>query len=327
MIDIAALIQGASFLWTPLTVAVLVGVASLLTLMAFAPAEATRAIRSRLENYLPEPADTLEEIDMGRSFGARALAPVLRSVLRALGRLVPRRNIEHTQDLLMQAGQPMGLTALDFYGLRLMMVAVLGGMYFFLLGRALPLPTALRNALGAGLVGFLLPAIWVRSRARGRQRRILRALPDALDMLTIGVEAGLAFESALMRVSQRWDNDLTRELRRTVAEMRVGTPRDVALQRLAQRAKVPDLVTFVAVLVQSTQLGVSIAQVLHTQAAQMRVRRRQRAEELARQAGLKMVFALLLFVFPAMLVVILGPSVPAFGAFFESLGGGGIGIR
>jgi tight adherence protein C len=325
--DIANLIQGASFLWTPLTVAILVGAASLLTLLAFAPAEATQAIRSRLESYLPEPTDTLEEIDMRRPFRSRAVMPVVRSVLRALGRLVPRRNVEHTNELLMQAGQPFGLTALDFYGLRLMLVALFFAGYFLLLGRSLPLPTGLRNAAGAGLVGFILPLLWVRSRARGRQRRILRALPDALDMLTIGVEAGLAFESALLRVSQRWDNDLTRELRRTVAEMRVGTPRDVALQRLAQRAKVPDLVTFVAVLVQSTQLGVSIAQVLHTQAAQMRVRRRQRAEELARQAGLKMVFALLLFVFPAMLVVILGPSLPAFATFFQSIGGGGLGIE
>jgi len=324
--DIASLIEGTSFLWSPLTVALLVGVATVLTLMAFAPGEATQAIKTRLDAYVPESTDALDEMDMGRPFRSRALAPVMRGVLRSLGRFVPRRYIEQTRDLLLQAGQPFGLTALDFYGLRLMLVALFGAGYFFSIGRALPLGTGLRNALGAGLVGFLLPAIWMRSRARSRQRKILRALPDALDMLTIGVEAGLAFESALLRVSQRWDNELTRELRRTVAEMRVGTPRDVALQRLAQRANVPDLVTFVAILVQSTQLGVSIAQVLHTQAAQMRVRRRQRAEELARQAGLKMVFALLLFVFPAMLVVILGPTLPAFATFFESMGGGGIGL-
>jgi tight adherence protein C len=160
-------------------------------------------------------------------------------------------------------------------------------------------------------------------RVRRRKHDILRALPDALDMLTIGVEAGLAFETALLRVGERWDNPLTREFRRAVNEMRVGTPRDVALRRVVDRADVPELSTFIAVLIQSSQLGVSIAQVLHTQAAQMRVRRRQRAEELARQAGLKMVFVLLLFVFPAMLVVILGPSLPAFADFFDAIGGGG----
>jgi tight adherence protein C len=138
-------------------------------------------------------------------------------------------------------------------------------------------------------------------------------------MLTIGVEAGLAFESALVRVGEQWENALTRELRRAVTEMRVGTPQDVALWRMVERAGVQDLRTFVATLIQSTQLGVSIAQVLHVEAAQMRVRRQQRAEELARQAGIKMLFPLILFVFPAMLVVILGPSVPAFLAFFRAM--------
>ena len=170
---------------------------------------------------------------------------------------------------------------------------------------------ALRNALLVGGLGYFLPLLWLRRRVRRRQHEITRALPDALDMLTIGVEAGLAFESALLKVGERWNNALTREFHRAVAEMRVGTARDLALQRMADRTGVQDLGTFVAVLVQSSQLGVSIAQVLHTQAAQMRVKRRQRAEELARQAGVKMVFPLVFLIFPAMFVVVLGPGIPA----------------
>ena len=319
--DVTSLITGTSFLWSPFTFAILVGLAAILVLMAFMPGEAVRVIQDRLDIYV-ETGDALDDIDMRRPFASRALAPLARSVLRGLGRLVPKRNVEHMRELLQQAGEPFGLSALDFYGLRLIVIALFGLGYFFLLGRALPLTTALRNTLGAAVIGYVLPTIWLRSRVRRRKHKILRALPDALDMLTIGVEAGLAFESALLRVSQRWDNELTRELRRTVTEMRVGTPRDVALQRLADRAKVSELGTFIAVLIQSTQLGVSIAQVLHTQSAQMRVQRRQRAEELARQAGLKMVFALLFFVFPSILIVILGPSIPAFATFFDSIGGG-----
>ena len=129
-------------------------------------------------------------------------------------------------------------------------------------------------------------------------------------MLTIGVEAGLAFESAMLRVSDHWDNAITRELRRAVLEMRVGASRDVALERLADRTDVADLRTFVIVLMQSTRLGVSIAQVLHNQSVVMRQKRRQRAEELARQAPVKLAIPLVLLIFPALLVVIMGPAVP-----------------
>jgi tight adherence protein C len=123
----------------------------------------------------------------------------------------------------------------------------------------------------------------------------------------------------MLKVGERWDNALTRELRRAVAEMRVGTPRDAALQRVAERTGVEGLQTFVSVLNQSSQLGVSVAKVLHAQAAEQRVRRRQRAEELARQAGGKMVFPLVFFIFPAIFVVVLGPAIPGIISFFSLL--------
>jgi tight adherence protein C len=161
-------------------------------------------------------------------------------------------------------------------------------------------------------VGFFLPAFWLRRRVRQRKHEIDRALPDALDMLTIGVEAGLAFESALLRVAEQWQNALTEEFRRAVREMQLGSAREEALRRMADRTGVESLGTFVAVLVQSTRLGVSIAQVLHTQAAQMRLKRRQLAEERARQASVKMVFPLVFLIFPAIFIIVLGPSVPEF---------------
>lgn len=310
-------------LWSPLTFAVLVGLAVILAWLAFVPVRPPSDVQDRLVDYAGE-VDVIEETEISRSFFSRAVSPAVRSVLQLFGRIAPKRNIENTHQLLVYAGEPGRLGALDFYGIRFLFAVLLAAGYYFLLGRPLGLALGLRNTAIVALAGYFLPFLWLRQRARRRQHAILRALPDALDMLTVGVAAGLAFESAMLRVGEKWKNALTEEFARAVAEMRVGMPRNEALTRMADRCGVQELTTFVAILVQSSQLGVSIADVLHAQAAQMRIRRRQRAEELARQAGIKMLFPLLFFIFPAILVVILGPSIPAFQAFFAS-GVGGVG--
>lgn len=303
--DVTYLIESGGFLWSPFAFAGLIGLATVLVWLALAPQ--AREVQERLDGY-GDRRDVIQEEDMGKPFGARVLLPLLRRVLRMLGRLAPKGNVDRTQQMLVQAGEPGGLTVLDFFGLRFLLLVLMGGGYFWWIGQTLPGTTALRNTLILAGLGYFLPLLWLRRRVRGRQHEIIRAFPDALDMLTIGVEAGLAFESALLTVGERWDNALTREFRRAVAEMRVGTARDVALWRVAERTGVEELRSFVAVLVQSSQLGVSIAQVLHSQAAQERVRRRQRAEELARQAGGKMVFPLVFLIMPSMFVVLLGPE-------------------
>jgi tight adherence protein C len=319
--DMGQSILSSGLLWSPLVFAGLVALAALLVWLAFAPVRAVREVQDRMDGYLERP-DALAEADMARPFGARVLGPALRGLLSAVGRLAPRGYAQRAQQALVQAGQPGGLTALDFFGLRLLAGVVPAALYYFLLARLLPpsfgLRSPLLNALIVVVIGFFLPYLWLGSRVRRRKHDIQRALPDALDMLTIGVEAGLAFESAMLKVGDKWHNALTREFRRAVMEMRVGTPRDEALQRMVARAGVADLDTFVAILIQSGQLGVSIAQVLHIQAAQMRIKRQQRAEELARQAGIKMVIPLVFCIFPAILVVLLGPALPAMGAFFRS---------
>jgi len=308
--ETAAVLQNAHALLSPLGFAVLVGLAALCTWLAFAPSPAAREVGARLDDYLPR-ADPIEADEMARPFAARVLGPALRAVLGLFGRLAPLRNLARTEQLLIYAGRPGGLSALDLAGLRVL-VAVVAGAGFFWLTRNTAMTHSLRLIYTFGLagLGYFLPFMWLRMRARRRQREIERALPDALDMMTIGVEAGLGFESAMLKVAERWDNALSRELRRVVAEMRVGTPRDEALRRLAERTGVDGVRSFVSVLIQSSQLGVSIARVLHTQADQERLRRRQRAEELARQAGGKMVFPLVVFMMPTLFIVILGPSLP-----------------
>lgn len=309
-------------MWPAILFGGLVGLAVLANWMAFAPARPQAGVEERLDGLVDRSRE-LEREQMDQPFVKRVLIPMLRTLLHALGRLAPRGRVDRVQSQLSAAGEPRGLTPLDFFGIQILSMLLLGGSYYFLLGQNLPFLTALRNVLLAMVIGYLAPSYWLRARARRRQNQIRRALPDALDMLTVGVEAGLAFESAMLRVAAQWDNPLTREFRRAVTEMRVGVARDQALWRMVERADVEELRTFVAILNQSSQLGVSIAHVLHTQAAQMRIRRRQRAEELARQAAIKLIFPLGLCIFPAMLIVILGPSIPLLGNLFSSLGGAG----
>jgi tight adherence protein C len=304
---------------SPLLVAGLVFLAFGLVWMALAPARKVETVESRLDTYgQPRIDDLIDDQRMSRSFAARVLWPVIQRVLRGIGKLLPSRAASETDHQLLLAGRPGGLGALDFWGLRLLLGAILGGLILATTWRTLPIPSVLLRTGLATAVGFMLPVLWLGMRVRSRKAAILKALPNALDMLSIGVEAGLGFEASMLRVSEQWQNPLTREMQRTVMEIRVGSSRNQALQHLADRTGVPELSTFVAVLIQSTELGVSITEVLHQQAATMREKRRQRAESLARQAAIKMLFPLVFFIFPAMFVVILGPALPR---IVEGLGG------
>jgi tight adherence protein C len=232
---------------------------------------------------------------------------------------MPQKNIDKLNTMLIQAGNPSGLTAMDFVGIRFVLAIGAGAGYFLIMGRSDSFFVLIRNSAIALFIGFMLPKLWLSQRIKQRKVAVRRALPDALDMLTIGVEAGLAFESALLRVGEQWDNALTEEFRRTVSELRVGVPRNEALRHMAERNGVPELTTFIAVLIQSNMLGMSIAQVLHTQADQMRLKRRQMAEEQAHSATVKIVLVLVLFIFPAMFIVILGPVVPQMMESLQSM--------
>jgi len=171
----------------------------------------------------------------------------------------------------------------------------------------------------APALGYYLPGFFLKRRIKERQHQIERALPDVLDMLTICVESGLGLEAAMLRVGDQWDNVLTREMGRAVREMRMGISRAEALRHMVQRTETSDLAAFVAVVVQAEQLGVSIANVLRTQSDQMRVVRWQRAEEQARGAPFKMVFAMVFLIFPSLFIVILGPSIPRFQEFLQGM--------
>jgi tight adherence protein C len=319
--ELVEIIFNTGFLASPLIFAILTGTAVVFVWVAIAPSGSAASQEGRLEGYL-QGRDIMEDEELQRSFWKRVVAPTFKKAFDALSSLSPVRDVERLERLLVHAGSPGNLTAPDVLGIQIIVALAVPGIYLLairLLDRWDGTPTLalVRNGLILAFLGYILPRMWLRNLASKRKREILRNFSDALDLLSVSVDAGLAFDSALVRVTERWDNALTEEFHRVVVEMRVGTPRNLALHRMARRTGVQDVETFVGVLIQSSELGVSIAQTLHTQAAQVRLRRRQRAEELARQASVKMVFALVFFVFPALLVVLLGPGIPR---IFEALG-------
>jgi tight adherence protein C len=254
---------------------------------------------------------TLEEVELSLPFSERVIRPGLNSMLNFLGRLTPQRNLQELQHRLEVAGRPYGWTVLSFTGLRLLASLLLAALVLLLtLFADLTVGRRLILAAACGALGYFLPLLWLNSITRRRQSALQRALPDGLDMLNICVGAGLGFDAALSRVGEQWRTPLSEEFNRVVAEIRLGKTRRQALLDLSRRTEVMEIENFVATIVQADQLGVSIAKVLRTQAEQMRIFRRQRAEEQARQATIKLLFPLVFMIFPALLAVLLGPAIP-----------------
>ena len=253
---------------------------------------------------------TLEELELQQPFHERVLLPALRALLATMGRYGPRQSAERLRVNLQLAGNPGNITPAMFMGLRLLLSLILGALLVVPTFQLLPMTQAILYTAVGFILGYLLPGLWLRRQISGRKRAIRRAMPDALDLLCISVEAGLAFDLALQRVTQKWDDALSREFQRVLSDMRLGRTRREALKDLAQRTGVEDVQTFTAAVIQADQLGVSMANILRLQSDQMRIRRRQRAEALAQQAPVKMLFPMVFLIFPALFVVILGPAVP-----------------
>jgi tight adherence protein C len=265
----------------------------------------------RLYSFAASTPVTLEDVELSQPFSDRVVRPAVSKALDFFGRLTPQRNMQELQHRLELAGRPYGWTVVNFVGLRVVAALLLGALGFVLTLLAdLSFLQRLLLAFALGGLGYYLPIIWLGRRTRQRQSALLRALPDGLDMLNICVGAGLGFDAALSRVSEQWKTPLADEFNRVVAEIRLGKTRRQALLDLARRTEVMELENFVATIVQADQLGVSIAKVLRTQAEQMRILRRQRAEEQARQASIKLLFPLVFMIFPSLLAVLLGPAIP-----------------
>lgn len=268
--------------------------------------------QERLQAYGTRPR-TLTEMEMAQPFSDRVMLPMLRNLTSLMGRITPQRNVEEVRHKLDLAGNPNNWSTADFMGIRglsaLLTLTIAGALMFVL--RAPTNQTLLFAGIGA-VLGYYFPMFWLNFKISGRKHEIEKALPDALDLLTISVEAGLGLDAAMVKVVEKWDNELSRAFARANAEVRLGKLRREALRDMAHRAEVSHLTNFIAAVIQADQLGVSLAKVLRIQSEQMRVRRRQRAEEQAAQAPVKMMFPLVFLIFPSILIVLLGPAVLIF---------------
>jgi len=304
----------------PLLIALGIGGSIIIVFVGLASRSGAAVVEERLGEFGTRSVVSLEEIELSDPFAERVIKPILKNIANAFARLTPRRNVENTQHNLDLAGNPYRWTPAEFTGFRLVAALLIAGLA---LGATLVAHVPLRNQVIAialaGALGYFLPTIWLTLRIRTRKANILKALPDALDLLTISVEAGLGFDAALAKVTEKWTNELSLAFTRVLVEIQMGTLRREALRTMADRAGVPDLTSFVAAIIQADQLGVSLARVLHIQSEQMRIKRRQRAEEAAHTAPIKMMIPLVFLIFPALFVVLLGPALPslksAFGGF------------
>jgi tight adherence protein C len=278
----------------------------------------TDELSGRLKEYVIEPGaparsftpmPDIRKKELSGSILARTIVPAFKRMGRFLGRLTPAGTLDELSRQLTIAGNPMGLGAREFYGVRLLFTGLAFFLAFSTLREGLNLRSLFLSAILL-IVTSNLPKMWLRSRVRSRQNKIRKGLPDALDMLSVCADAGLGFDQSMQRVSEHWDTPLAVEFRRVVSEMEMGISRQRAMRNVAERLDVAELSSFVAVILQSDQLGMSISETLHSQAIQMREERRFRAQEEARKLPLKMLMPMLLFIFPAMMAVVLGPIVP-----------------
>ena len=288
----------------------LAGVACIVIYFGVRRPAAAISIEDRLAQF-SDRQYSLEEIELALPFSQRVIAPAFLRLARSVSRFTPRTSSEKIRIQLIEAGSPSKLGVMEFMGLKIVLSALCGGFIFLLMalsgGGVIQL---VGIPLVVGLIGYRMPTAWLSRKIKERQKEIQMALPDAIDLLTISVEAGLGFDPALQRVADKWENELTWEFRRMLHEMRIGKSRREAMRELATRCNVEDLNVFVSSIVQADQLGVSITQVLRTQARQLRIRRRQRAQEQAQKAPIKMLFPMAFLIFPALYVVLLGPAIP-----------------
>jgi len=268
------------------------------------------AVQTRLTTYAVRPK-TLAEIEFEQPFSERTLKPLLRRLATLLRSRTPDKTIEDIRRDLIVAGRPKNLTVNDFLGLKLAGAIVVGiGAAFFAISAGAPTLVLVIGPIGGAVLGYFLPNLWLRSKIRKRQNEIQLALPDVLDLLVVCVEAGLGFDSAMQKVTQKFDNALTREFAQIINEIRLGKPRREALRDMIERTQVGDVSSFISAIIQADQLGVSTARILSIQSEQMRLKRRQRAEKLAHEAPIKMLIPMALFMLPTIYLVILGPMIP-----------------
>lgn len=268
-------------------------------------------LQDRLAQYGEQEieVESLQEVELKLSFQDRVIIPLVRKLSEITAQFTPQQQLEQSRHMLELAGQTTDPT--QFFLTRIVFTIVLGigGIIMGFVLTESDLTTALAYTFGGFGLGYYFPVLSLKSKISKRQKNIIKSLPDALDLLVICVEAGLGFDAAMGKVYEKWDNELSLAFGRVLREIQLGKARKDALKDMALRMDVPDVNTFTAAIIQAESLGVSMAKILRVQADQMRVKRRQRAQEKAQQAPVKMMIPMTLLIFPSIWIVLLGPAV------------------
>ena len=255
-------------------------------------------------------ATSLRDQELAKPFVERVLEPAVGWSVALGKRFTPDDRVQRIRRRLDFAGNPVGWDADRVLGLKAL-AALLG----LALGLVVPpifgaaVPITLAAVLVGGLVGWYAPSMWVYQVAYDRSQSVRRELPDALDLLTISVESGLAFDAALAQVARKTTGPLAAEFFRVLQEMQIGTGRVGAMRGLAERTDVPELKSFIGAMIQADAFGIPVAGVLRVQAKEMRIKRSQRAEETAQKIPVKILFPLIFCILPCLFIIIIGPAV------------------
>jgi tight adherence protein C len=295
----------------PVVIAAVAALAIILIALGLAGGSAVDPVQARLTQLGTMQARNLEEIELQQPFFDRTIRPLAGRLSDSVSRFTSASFTQTTQKRLAMAGNPGDLRVADWLGIKVVSAIVFAILFFLVFTFLLASGPGVGLLLGlAGILfGYIAPEFWLGRRVRGRQHAILLQIPDALDLLTISVRAGLGFDAALAKVVEKMNGPLTDEFRRALAEVRMGKARREALRDIVPRTEVTPLSNFIGAIIQAEQLGVSISKVLQVQSEQLRIERRQRAEEMAAKAPIKMLFPLVGCIFPSLFVVILGPAI------------------
>ncbi len=297
--------------------------AIVLVIIGFNPPDSDdSALQKRLEEFSTRGETVnLEELELSQPFAERIIYPAARKLGEVAIKFTPENALRATTKKLELAGNPGRIDPTMFLALRFIVGAVFGAILFLVFGlmpQKWPLGRELLILMAFMVLGFFFPELWISSLITRRQKEVRKAMPDALDLLTICVEAGLGFDAAMAKVSEKWENELSLAFGRAIREVQLGKIRREALRDMADRLGLPEMTSFVAAVIQSEQLGVSMAKVLRIQSDQMRVKRRQYAEEEAHKAPIKMLIPMALLIFPSLMIVLLTPA--ALRLFHSALG-------
>ncbi|MEG6585238.1 type II secretion system F family protein [Dendrosporobacter sp. 1207_IL3150] len=280
-----------------------------LLLSTYAPTQGPIDMRLKALNSITQGRSDIDE-ELAKPFAQRVLLPITSDLSTVLARLTPSAIRKMVDEKLLAAGGFGGMGTEQFLGLCGFLAVALPVITAFIATLAnAPVNKVLGSSIIAVAVAIAIPFILLNQKIAKRKLSIQKDLPDVLDLLTVSVEAGLGFDGALAKLSEKMKGALVDEFSRVLQEIRMGVPRREALSVMGIRCNVPDVSLFTTSLVQADQLGVSIGNVLRVQSASMREKRKQRAEEKAMKAPIKMLLPMVMFIFPTIFIVLLGPAV------------------